>query len=96
MSALDLVIWLVAAAALYFGGPRVLARFGAWLDARRVAREARHAETEQILRNFFAASGIPTEAVDRGREVHGMTVPELMETRERFDDLVGREWPDQT
>jgi hypothetical protein len=30
------------------------------------------------------------------REVHGMTVPELMETRERFAELIGREWPDQT
>jgi hypothetical protein len=96
VSALDLTIWLVAAVALYFGGPRVLGRFGARLEARRVAREARHAHTEQLLRDMFAAPGIPTEAVDRGREVHGMTVPELLETRERFNELVGREWPDQT
>jgi hypothetical protein len=95
VSALDVAIWVTAAVALYFGGPRVLARFGAWLDARRVAREARQAHTEQLLRNFYAAPGIPTEAVDRGREVHGMTVPELLETRERFNELVGREWPDQ-
>lgn len=96
MSALDLTVWLAAAVALYFAGPRVLARFGVWLDARRVAREARHAHTEQVLRDMFAAPGVPTEAVDRGREVHGMTVPEILETRERFNELVGREWPDQT
>ena len=87
MTGLDLAIWLSAAAVLYFGGSRVLARFGAWLDARRVVREARRARTDQLLRDLFSAPPV----VDR--EVHGMTVPELMETRERFDELIGREWP---
>jgi hypothetical protein len=35
------------------------------------------------------------DTADR-REVHGMTVPELMETREKFAELIGREWPNQT
>lgn len=37
------------------------------------------------------------DACDRdSREVHGMTVPELMKTRAQFDELIGREWPNQT
>lgn len=99
MTGIDVAIWLVAAAALYFGGSRVLARFSAWLHAHRVAREARHDRTEQVLRDMFEATGAPIESVDRdwdSREVHGMTVPELMETRAQFNELIGREWPDKT
>jgi hypothetical protein len=88
VNGVDVAIWLAAAAVLYFVGSRALARFGAWLEARRVARETQHAHTEQLLRDMFAAPS--------GREVHGMTVPELMETREKFGELIGREWPDQT
>jgi len=90
VNAVDVAIWLSAAAVLCFVGSRVLARFDAWLEARRVARETRRDRTERLLRDFFESA----PATDR--EVHGMTVPELMETREQFDDLIGREWPDQT
>jgi len=90
VNAFDLVIWLAAAVVLYFVGPRVLARFDAWLESRRVAREAERDRTAGLLRDFFKSA----PATDR--EVHGMTVPELMETRERFNEITGREWPDQT
>jgi hypothetical protein len=90
VNGLDVAIWLAAATVLYFGGSRVLARFGAWLEARHTAREAEREQTAQVLRDFFESAS----ATDR--EVHGMTVPELMETREQFDELIGREWPDQT
>lgn len=57
------------------------------------ARRRQDAELAQILRATEEAAA----RCDRSaREVHGMTVPELTETRARFADLVAREWPDQT
>lgn len=57
------------------------------IDAEDRADTARDvaADAVQELRDARAA-----------REIHGMTAPQLVETRERFQELIGREWPNQT
>lgn len=93
---------LIAAAVLYWAGSRYLPQAQAWLDARRDAREAEHDRIERKLRELFAAPATqPIDIVDgpadcSGREIHGMTASELTELNAAFDDITGREWPNQT
>jgi len=90
---------LARVVALLLGGAR---REWKRLQDRRARIVAERDETEQLLRDTFAASGADLADLIDGRwdrsdrEIHGMTAPELSETREHFDDLIGREWPDQT
>lgn len=84
---------------LIFGGEWVWKRLR---DRRELAAE--RDETEQLVRDTFAAllnDTPPVDVVDgpwdrSDREVHGMTAPELAETRAKFYELIGREWPNQT
>lgn len=88
-----------------WAGSKFFSWFRAWLDARAVRRKAEERENDRInehLREMFAAPATPPSDVvdgpqDRSNfEVHGMTVPELIETRAEFDEITGPEWPKQT
>jgi hypothetical protein len=93
---------LLGAAVGYWAVHTYLPQIRSWRDARRAARKAEHERIERRLRELFAAPATqPLDIVDgpgdrSDREIHGMTAPELAETNAKFEDLIGREWPNQT
>jgi hypothetical protein len=93
---------LIAAAVTYWAASKYLPRLRAWSDARRNMREAARERTEQLLRDAFATADTqPIDVVDgpwdrSDREIHGMTASDLIDLNAKFDDLIGREWPNQT
>lgn len=92
---------LMCAVLLLVGG-------GEWVWKRLRDHRARVAaeqdEMEQLLRDTFAARLDDTQPIDvvdgpwdrSDREIHGMTAFDVAQTRARFNDLIGREWPNQT
>ena len=97
--------FVLAMVATFVAGLLVLAAVAAvaWRGRRsRIAAE--RDEMEQLLRDTFAARLDDTQPIDvvdgpfsrSDREIHGMTAFEVAQTRARFNELIGHEWPNQT
>lgn len=95
MTVLAVAAAVVAGVPALIAGVLLLLRLELWLKARR---ERALDDTQEIdIADLFGEANRALQAdFEARREVHGMTVPELMAVRSEFDGIIRASWPDQT
>lgn len=91
--------FLMCAVLLLVGGAGAWQRFTDW-RARPLVDDP---EAEALVEETYAVRLDDTQPIDvvdgpwsrSDREVHGMTAPDVAETRAQFSELIVREWTDQ-